>query len=69
LIDILLGFMLGWVIVAMVFVTTVIVRFIFWIGEYEHDEIFTDLTRINAYKFCPNCGIRMVEPSESEDKE
>lgn len=38
MIDILLGFMLGWSIVAMVFVTAVIIRFIFWIGGYEHDR-------------------------------
>ena len=36
--DILLGFLLGWFIVAMVFVTSVIVRFIFWIGGYEYDR-------------------------------
>jgi hypothetical protein len=30
------------------------------------DEIFEDLTRTNAYKYCPNCGAKMTE---SEDKE
>ena len=24
---------------------------------------------IDEYKYCPNCGCRMVEPQESEDKE
>jgi hypothetical protein len=30
------------------------------------DEIFEDLTRTNAYKYCPSCGAKMTE---SEDKE
>lgn len=42
MIDILLGFMFGWSIVAMVIVIAVIVRFIFWIGEYEHDRSIKD---------------------------
>ena len=25
------------------------------------DEIFEDLTRTNAYKYCPNCGEKMEE--------
>ena len=25
------------------------------------DEIFEDLTRTNAYKYCPNCGAKMVK--------
>lgn len=24
-----------------------------------HDEIFEDLARVNAYKFCPHCGAKM----------
>ena len=24
---------------------------------------------LDTYKFCPNCGCRMIEPQESEDKE
>ena len=28
------------------------------------DEIFEDLTRTNAYKYCPNCGIKMIEVKE-----
>jgi len=44
-------------------------RFPWRVKLEKHDEIFTDLTRTNAYKFCPNCGAKMVEPQESEDKE
>lgn len=29
------------------------------INTEEHDEAFEDLWRTNAYKFCPNCGIKM----------
>ena len=43
-------------------------RFPWRVKLEKHDEIFTDLTRTNAYKFCPNCGAKMVEPQESEDK-
>ena len=25
----------------------------------EHDEVFEDMNRENAYKFCPNCGADM----------
>ena len=37
-----------------------------WRVEYvtDHDEIFEDLTRTNAYKYCPNCGTKMQEVEE-----
>ena len=28
------------------------------------DEIFEDLSRTNAYKYCPNCGAKMIENEE-----
>jgi len=38
-------------------------RFPWRVKLEEQDEIFTDLTRTNAYKFCPNCGAKMIEPT------
>ena len=29
------------------------------VNTEENDEIFTDMKRTNAYKFCPNCGADM----------
>ena len=39
------------------------------INTEENDEVFIDMKRTNAYKFCPSCGKKMVEPQEREDKE
>ena len=35
------------------------------VNTCENDEIFTDLDRTNAYRFCPTCGADMRE-RESE---
>ena len=54
-----------------------------WIGideepheDYECDKCGYTISTYTAniephteYKFCPNCGCRMVEPQESEDEE
>ena len=34
-------------------------RFPWRVKTELHDEIFEDLARVNAYKFCPHCGAKM----------
>ena len=35
------------------------------INTEENDEVFIDMKRTNAYKFCPNCGIRIQRNNEN----
>ena len=36
--------------------------------EYFNFGLYSDYYK-RAFKYCPNCGVKMVEPQESEDKE
>ena len=36
--------------------------------EYFNFGLYSDYYK-KAFKYCPNCGAKMVEPQESEDKE
>ena len=38
-------------------------------GERQAEEIYGNACDFDLGKFCKNCGARMVEPQEREDKE